>query len=284
VSAVTVATPQPLGAYRFEVLPFASAVSEAKAVEPQTLTLTCSPRHGLDAALDMACRLRELGHVVVPHVAARMLRGPEHLDALLARMAAAGIADVFLVGGDVEQPLGPYSSALDVIADLRAHPQAPRSIGVAAYPEGHPLIDPHTLADALQRKAPHADYMVTQICFDPDVLLRWIAATRAGGVQLPLFVGVPGAVHRRKLLEISMRVGVGASVKFIRNQRGLRRLVSRPLAATERLTGAVAPLIGGDLGIAGFHFFTFNRLVETKRFVDQRVVDAAPAIRLGSKG
>lgn len=282
---MTVAIPEPLGTIRYEVLPFASAESEAQALDGRalTLTLTCSPRHGLDSALDVACRLRELGHVVVPHVAARMLRDPEHLDTLLERMAAAGIADVFLVGGDAEQPLGPYSSALDVIADLRAHPQAPRSIGVAAYPEGHPRIDPQTLADALQSKAEYADYMVTQICFDPEVLLRWIGQTRAGGVQLPLFVGVPGAVQRRKLLEISMRVGVGASVKFVRKQRGLRRLVTRPLAATERLTGAVAPLIGGELGIAGFHFFTFNRLVETARFVDRRLGEATPDIRLASK-
>jgi methylenetetrahydrofolate reductase (NADPH) len=269
-----VAAPPPLSRFRYELLPFASAEPEARAVEQGlTLTVTCSPRHGLDSALDTACALRAMGHVVVPHLAARMVRGPDHLDRLLERMAEAGIVDVFLVGGDAEQPLGPYASALDLIAVLRAHRNAPRTIGVAAYPEGHPLIDPGALAVALERKAPDADYMVTQLCFDHVVLLRWLERTRKAGVELPLFVGVPGAVHRRKLLEISVRVGVGASVSFVRKQRGLRRLMSRPLAATERLTAAIGPLIGGDLGIAGFHLFTFNRLVETVRFVDRRVVD-----------
>jgi methylenetetrahydrofolate reductase (NADPH) len=278
--------PTPLPEVRYEVLPFASvepAVREARA--PLTLTVTCSPRHGVDAALDVACRLRAAGHAVVLHIAARMLRGPEHLDSLLERMAAAWVTDVFLVGGDVQEPLGPYASALDVIGDLRAHPQAPRSIGVPAYPEGHPLIDTDTLARALLLKAPHADYMTTQICFDPEVILRWLEQTRAAGVQLPLFVGVPGAVDRRRLLEISLRVGVGTSVAFIRKQRGVRRLFGRPLAAAERLTAAMAPLAGGELGIAGLHFFTFNRLVETTRFVDRQLARAyrTPAIQQESR-
>jgi methylenetetrahydrofolate reductase (NADPH) len=279
-----VAPPPPSGRFRYEVLPFASAQSEAAAIdEPLTLTVTCSPRHGLDAALDTACALREMGHVVVPHLAARMVRSGEHFDRLLERMAAAGIVDVFLVGGDVERPLGPYASAADAIADLRAHPNAPRSVGIAAYPEGHPLIDPGTLAVALERKARDADYMVTQLCFDPDVLVRWLERARKAGVDPPVFVGVPGAVHRRKLLEISVRVGVGASVSFVRKQRGLPRLVARPLAATEGLTGALGPLVGGELRIAGFHFFTFNRLVDTVRFVDRRLVDGPSEIEQESQ-
>jgi methylenetetrahydrofolate reductase (NADPH) len=265
-----VAAPSPLGALRYEVLPFAGAETEAKAVGPGlTLTVTCSPRHGMDATVDVACRLRELGHVVVPHVAARMIRGSEHLDGLLERMAGAGIADVYLIGGDAAQPLGPYASAVDLIGELRAHRRAPRTVGIAAYPEGHPLIDPDALADALRRKAAHADYMVTQLCFDPGVLLDWVERTREAGIDLPLYAGVPGAVDRRKLLEISLRVGVGGSVSFVRKQRGLRRLVSRPAAAAERLTDSLGPLVGGELGIAGLHFFTFNRLVETLRLAER---------------
>jgi len=266
------AVPSPIGAFRYEVLPFASAEPAAQAVAHQlSLTVTCSPRKGLEATVEVARRLRGLGHVVVPHIAARMVRGPDHLNALLEGMAAADLVDVFLIGGDASPPAGPYASALDLIEDLRGHPHAPRTIGVGAYPEGHPLIDAPTLAAALRCKACHADYMVTQLCFDPGGLLRWLERTRDDGVDLPLYVGAPGAVDRRKLLEISVRVGVGASVSFVRKQRGLRRLVSRPLAATERLAAAISPHIGGDLGVAGFHFFTFNRLAETVRFVERRL-------------
>jgi methylenetetrahydrofolate reductase (NADPH) len=258
---------------RYEVLPFGTAEEEARAVgEPLTLTVTCSPRQGIDHSVDVGRRLRELGHGVVVHLAARMVRDQQHLDDLLARMADAGIGDVFLVGGDASPPAGPYASALDLLPELRAHRLAPRSIGVAAYPEGHPLIEPNVLSDALRQKDGVADYMCSQLCFDADVVLAWLRQTREAGVRLPLYVGLPGMVDRRRLLEISMRVGVGASLSFVRKQRGLRRLFTKRLAATERLHDAIAPLVGGELGIAGMHFFTFNRLSETVRFAAQRQI------------
>jgi methylenetetrahydrofolate reductase (NADPH) len=259
---------------RYEVLPFGSVEREATIVsKPLTLTVTCSPKSGMDAALDVACRLGELGHRVILHLAARMIRGPEHLDALLERMADARIVDVFLIAGDADVPLGPYSSGLDLIGELRRHRNAPRSIGVPAYPEGHPLIDEDTLAASLLAKAPDADYMTTQICFDPDVLLSWLKATRASGVDLPVYAGIPGSVDRRRLMEVSFRVGVGASIRFLRKQRGVRRLLGRTTDAGEQLAAAIAPLIGTELGVAGLHFFTFNQLLETKRFVDLRLAE-----------
>jgi 5,10-methylenetetrahydrofolate reductase len=36
-----------------------------------------------------------------------MVRDPAHLDELLAGMAASGVEDVFLIGGDATPPQGP---------------------------------------------------------------------------------------------------------------------------------------------------------------------------------
>ena len=85
-------TPHALDAYRYELLPFASAESEAAVVgTPLTLTVTCSPKHGPDESVRMARRLVEFGHTVVVHIAARMLESREHLDQLLSAMAAARV-------------------------------------------------------------------------------------------------------------------------------------------------------------------------------------------------
>jgi methylenetetrahydrofolate reductase (NADPH) len=250
---------------RYEILPFGAAEQQAAAApRPLVLTVTCSPRHGVDRSVELALRLAALGHDAVVHLAARMIRDAEHLDAVLASLAAAGLKDVFVIAGDAHAPLGPYTSALELLPLIAVHPQRPRRLGIAAYPEGHPLVDPAVLEDALARKAPLADYMVTQLCFDPDALWRWIDRTRAGGVGLPLYVGLPGLVDRRRLLEVSMRVGVGASVAFLRKQHGLRRLLGRPGPAADHLRDAFAPLAGdAGAGIAGLHFFTFNRLLAT---------------------
>lgn len=250
---------------RYEIMPLGTAEQEAAAQPgPLVLTVTCSPRHGLDHTVDVAERVAALGHRAVVHLAARAVRDAAHLDALLGRIAAAGMDDVFVIAGDGAAPAGPYASAVDLLPVVAAHRDRPARLGVGAYPEGHPLIAPALLDDALRAKAPHADYLVTQLCFDPAALSRWLGETRAAGLELPVYVGVPGAVDRRRLLEISLRVGVGASVAYLRKQRGVRRLLGRGADAATELHDAFAPLVGADeSGVAGLHYFTFNNLAAT---------------------
>jgi methylenetetrahydrofolate reductase (NADPH) len=273
-----------MGVSRFEVMPFGHPEQQAAELPaPTRLTVTCSPRHGIDESITTAERLAALGHAPVVHLAARMVRSDEHLDELLGRMAAAGMADVFVVGGDGPEPLGPYASAVDLLPVVAAHPQRPRDIGIAAYPEGHPRIEPDVLFEALRRKSEIASYMATQICFDAGVLLEWLRDTRERGVALPVLVGVPGMVDRRKLVEISMRVGVGPSLTYVRKQRGLRHLFSRPVHAAVALYDAVAPHIGDPaLGISGVHWFTFNQLLDTWTWESERRAAGSAAGKAGA--
>ena len=265
---------------QFEVLPFGRAEEEAAQLpEPARLTVTCSPAHGLDRTVETATRLAALGHGVTVHLAARMVRDRAHLDEVLSAMAEAGIDDAFVIGGDASPPVGPYSSAGDVLPLVREHPRGPRTIGIGGYPEGHPLIDDATLAEVLKEKSSFADYVTTQLCFDPDALLAWVRRTREVGVDLPLVAGVPGVVDRAKLLEISMRVGVGPSLSFLRKQGGLRGLLRISGASADRLYDALAPHVGDPtLNLTGFHYFTFNRLVETWTWErEKRGVQEVPA-------
>jgi methylenetetrahydrofolate reductase (NADH) len=248
---------------RFEILPFARGEEEAAQLpEHVRLTVTCSPKHGIDRTVEVAAAVRALGHQATVHLAARMVRDREHLDELLAAMARAGIDDAFVVGGDADPPHGPYTSAVDLLPVVHEHPDRPRTLGIAGYPEGHPLIDADALADALHRKAPLADYVTTQLCFDPEAVLAWIAAARRAGIELPVVAGVPGIVDRARLLEISMRVGVGPSLSFLRKQGGIRNLLRLSASSADRLYDALAR----RPEIAGLHYFTFNRLLDTWRW------------------
>jgi methylenetetrahydrofolate reductase (NADPH) len=253
------------GHARFEVLPLGRAEEQAAQLDrPVRLTVTCSPRHGPDRSVAVARRLRALGHAVTVHVAARMVRDRGHLDELLAAMAGAGVDDVFLMGGDATPPHGSFSSAVELLPLLSEHPRRPRAIGIAGYPEGHPLIDADALADALERKSTLASYITTQLCFDPEAVLAWIRQTRARGVTLPVLVGVPGVVDRRRLLEVSMRIGVGPSLAFLRKQRWLRRLLGRSRITPDRVRCALVPWLDDrELNIGGFHYYTFDQLVKT---------------------
>ena len=60
--------PTPKAYLQFEHLPAHS-----------TLSVTASPAKDLQATLDMSAQLIDLGHTVIPHLAARMVEGPEHV-------------------------------------------------------------------------------------------------------------------------------------------------------------------------------------------------------------
>jgi methylenetetrahydrofolate reductase (NADPH) len=266
-------------AARFEVLPFAGIESEAaKLPRPIRLAVTCSPTHGPDRGVEVATELCGSGHSVTVHIAARMVRDRGHLDALLDGMAEACVDDLFLIGGDAERPLGDYSTAGELLPVIAEHPQRPAKIGIAGYPEGHPHVADGELEDALREKSRLADYVVTQMCFDPEALRRWIERHD----ELPVYIGMPGKVTRRKLLKMSARIGVGPSVDFLRKQRGLRQLLS-PRSAADRLYADV-----GRLDVAGFQFFTFNELADTWEWWEENGdVGTEPAgapRRLGQRG
>jgi methylenetetrahydrofolate reductase (NADPH) len=200
-----------------------------------------------------------------------MVRGEEHLNGILERSAELGIDDLFVIGGDAHEPQGPYGEAAQVLELIAEHPLRPQALGIGAYPEGHPLIAQDALDAALERKARVATYVVTQLCFDTKVFLAWLDGIRDRGVDLPLYAGAAGPVERRKLLEISARIGVGPSLRFLRKQRGITQLFRSPTASADRFHDELQPHLGDPgRGLAGFHFFTFNELVATWRWHMER--------------
>lgn len=256
---------------RFEVLPSDGIDAEAAELpQPVRLTITCSPVHGPDGGIDVAERLRPLGHSVTVHVAARMVRDRAHLDTLLERMAMAGADDLFLIGGDIDRPVGEYASAVELLPVVADHPRRPPKIGIAGYPEDHPFVADAELEAALRDKSRFADYVTTQMCFDAVALRDWVERHRDRGMTLPVLIGMPGKASRRQLLKMSARIGVGPSIRFVRKLRGLRGLVARR-STVDRLYEGVAPLLDiPQLNIGGFQFFTFNELVATWQWFAER--------------
>lgn len=248
---------------RLEVMPFDSAEQQLAAVPLDTvMTVTCSPRHGLDRTLGLAKRLRARGFAVVPHIAARMVRDADHLTQVAEQVRDSAIEEIFVVGGDLPEPRGPYFDAGGLLEDLAPKIEGVR-IGIAGYPAGHPAIADEDLTAALLSKQPFASVIVTQMCFDPSAIAAWVRSIRAAGVTLALLVGVPGVVDRRKLLELSIRVGVGASTRYLRSNLTvattlLRRSTYRPDALIAETASATA-----GLGVVGLHIFTFNQLAAT---------------------
>jgi methylenetetrahydrofolate reductase (NADPH) len=254
---------------RYEVLPLDGIEATVLAHVPSevTVTVTASPRRGLDATLHVAERLAREGYAVVPHVSARLVRDAAHLEEVVARLRAAGVRELFVPAGDAREPSGEFSGAaalLAAMAELRADFPA---VGITGYPESHHLISDEVTISAMFEKAEMATYIVSQICFDVDVIAGWIANVRARGTGLPIWIGVPGVVDYAKLVRISMRIGLGESTRFLRGQHGwVRRLVTRRFKPDHLVRDLAPTAADPQANVGGFHFYTFNELARIERW------------------
>src|SRR5436190_552242 len=194
---------------RFEVFP-ASGVEDAVAQwvpADQTVTVTASPAKGLDATLDLTELLAGHGYRVVPHVSARLVADDAHLADIVARLTACGVDDVFVPAGDADPPAGEFDSALSLLERLAEMGTPFARTGITGYPESHPRIEDDITVQAMWDKRRHASYIVSNLCFDPALLRRWINRVRARGVTLPLYLGLAGPLERARLLRMAAKAG-----------------------------------------------------------------------------
>lgn len=176
-----------------EVMPLGSLEDQLQHLAAgSTITVTCSPKRGIDATVRVAALLSERG-----------------LDA-------------------VSSPEGEFDSALQLLQAMSNCDHGVTEIGVAVYLEGHPFIDNETLTDALRAKQEFATNCVTQLCFSGDTITNWIDSVRDQGISLPVRVGLAGAVERKKLFAFSLRIGVGESARFSMKQP---KIIEKLLAA-----------------------------------------------------
>lgn len=259
---------------RYEVIPLAGIEERVEAVVPREtkITVTVSPTRGLDPTLALVESLAGAGYDVVPHLAARSIRSDEHLGEVLDRLTAVGTRDIFVIGGDAHQPAGPHRDALSLLRAIHEHGRTFPEIGIAGYPQGHPAIDSAALATAVREKVPLVTYVSTQMCFDGRDTAAWINATRAAGIDLPIWIGIPGVVKPAKLLRISTRIGLGESTRFLRKNAGRVARILRPGAyRPDKLIRSLEPtIVDPAAGVAGFHVFTFNEVEATEAWRNAR--------------
>jgi len=257
---------------RFEVVPLPGVEEQARHLpRGAKVTVTCSPTRGIDKTLRRAEQLAGQGLQVVPHISARLVVDTAHLKDIVQRLGALGLREIFVIGGDVTQPTGSFSSALDLLRALADVGHDLAQIGIAAYPERHPLVDDATLRRALAHKQPFASYMVTQICFAPEVIIHWLGGVRQQGIDLPVHIGVPGVLDSRQLLRISMKIGVGDSMRFLSKHTSLAARLLRPgHYAPDDLVARLAPYLDDPhYNIGGLHINTFNQVESTEKWRQQ---------------
>ena len=230
----------------FELIPLKNVLDQARHLpDGATVSVTASPAKGMEATLDLAADLQNMGFDVVPHLSARLTTDRSHLQRILDRLDGLEISRVFVVGGDAEEP-GEFFDGLSLLQAMEDIGHRFTRIGIPGYPEGHAVIPD--------------DSLTTQMCFSAAAIVDWLWRQRGRGIHLPVTLGMPGVADRLRLLKISARIGVGDSVRFLRKNLGLagRFMLPGGYNPAELLEELGTALDDPDLNVAGVHIYTFN--------------------------
>ena len=254
---------------RYEVVPLKALHTQIPHLPAGcSVSVTCSPTKGIEPTLELSAELNGAGHHAVPHIAARLVEGLEHVEKIAARINEHDITEIFVVGGDPD-PVGPYSDGATLMRDLLPLCHTVRTVGFPAYPDHHSVIPDAALDEALLAKQTLIHdlglqgFASTQMSFKAKTIEQWLVRQRERGLTVPIHLGVPGAVERTRLLSLGTRLGIGSSLRYLRKNSGaILRMFSPASYDPNKLIAPIARR-ADELNITALHVFTFNSIEST---------------------
>jgi methylenetetrahydrofolate reductase (NADPH) len=253
----------------------AKVENAAGVIPPGTrINVTFLENEDLATRVTAAAAVKRLGFTPVPHISARRIKSQQMLEEYLAGLRDIGAAEnVLIIGGDPAVPLGPYEESLAVIESGVLQRYGVRNTSISGHPSGDPNIPADVLMPAIERKAAALARLnipgsiITQVDFDVDRVLQWIAEVREHGVDLPIRVGVPGPASVKLLLGFAGRLGISTSAT-IAKKYGLS--VTNLLGKTgpeNFIRDLQAGLDPDKHGVVKLHFYTFGGFKTTAEWI-----------------
>ncbi len=223
----------------------------------------------LAGQIEATRQLKAAGFVPVPHVPARFVKDEADLRQRIKALADAGSSTMLVLGGGAPEPIGQYDAAIQLLETGVFQANGVTCIGIAGHPEGNPDITKvhgeAVLLKALKEKQAYLKahgiegFIATQFLFEAEPVADWAKALRAEGIDLPIYVGVPGPATIKTLVKYAAMCGVGNSARFIRKQAlNITKLLT--VNTPDDFVAGLAEVHYGrpELGIAGPHLYPFG--------------------------
>ncbi len=235
--------------------------------------------------LKAAVALRKAGLEPVPHIPARFVLDDADLQTRIAALAGeAGATQMLVLGGGAPTPIGKFDAAIQLLRSDVFQKNGVKRLGLAGHPEGNAdITKPHgeaALLKALQEKQAWlkangmAGFIATQFLFEAGPVAYWASELRAGGIDLPIHVGIPGPATIKTLVKYAAMCGVGNSARFIRKQAlNITKLltVNTPDEFIDQL--AKLHFDKPELGIAAPHLYPFGGFDKMFEWLTPKLAD-----------
>ena len=190
----------------------------------------------------------------------------DDLHDVIAQYAAEGVTTMLAIRGDpptgLNTPWQPHPGGLDQAVQLveLIRSLGTFSVGVAAFPEGHPEsrdLDQDARVLALKQEA-GAEFAVTQLFFDVDDYARLVDRAAAHGCTIPILPGIMPVTNASQIARFAELSGAAFPAALADRFAAL----GDDTDAVTRLGIEVAAemcqrLLDG--GAPGLHFYTLNR-------------------------
>jgi methylenetetrahydrofolate reductase (NADPH) len=190
----------------------------------------------------------------------------EELREVIGQYAANGVTNLLALRGDPPTGLdtawephpGGFQHAVELVELIRT--LGSFSVGVAAFPEGHPESasleqDARVLA---MKQAAGAEFAITQLFFRVEDYERLVESAAAAGCSMPI---VPGIMPVTNVAQIE-RFAALSGAQFPAELAERFHAVADDVEAVTRLGVEVAAGMCQrllELGAPGLHFYTLNR-------------------------
>jgi methylenetetrahydrofolate reductase (NADPH) len=248
-----------------------ATLSELAPLKPSFVSVTYGAGGSTrELTLDLVTRIRrEVGLEAMAHLTC-VGHSAGELDTLLARLRDAGVENVLALRGDPPKgaerfervPQG-FGFASELVEFIRGRYDF--CLGAACYPEGHvESRDPHTDLLNLKRKADAgADFLVSQLFFDPADYFRFVERARGVGIEVPIVPGIMPVTNVTQLERFTTMCGATIPPALRERLDAVRDDEPAVIAAgIEWATAQGRALLEG--GAPGIHFYTLNRSLSTR--------------------
>ncbi|MDA3028408.1 MAG: methylenetetrahydrofolate reductase [Actinomycetota bacterium] len=199
------------------------------------------------------------------------------VDEVVDRYLGLGVRHVVALRGDpsegIDAPYRPhpegFESTAALVAAIRQRAEVAGvdvTVSVSAYPEVHPQspdLD-HDLDVLSAKVAAGANRAMTQMFFDNEAMVRYLAALRSRDIAIPVIPGIMPVHDLERISAFAQRCGASVPQQMVEH---FTQADDRHEAAVSWATMQIQQLI--EVGLNEFHLYTLNQADLVLAIVDR---------------